>query len=249
MASPLEIAAPSATLPTCSPHLMPFHINYSGLAPIATYFRIKPTTLLSQSAGIAGLEAQAQEAVNIDDASQNTLVESQSQSQTDVHAAMDTTEDKEAVVNHVPTPSLPPLPAPTPKKTKTASLGERFKAAFRGRSVHGVTVNLPEGYGGIVLRAPTNVGRKTQVRPAKDGRSKRGRGKNAAEMDVDIEENEEEAAREQEQEAVRRLLPSATFASFVLWAPDAPVDEARDEYLRALTEWTALAEEIHRVED
>ncbi|KAH9940739.1 ribonuclease H2, subunit C [Epithele typhae] len=42
----------------------------------------------------------------------------------------------------------------------------------------------------------------------------------------------------------RVLRPEGTFGSFVLWNPDVPVDEARDEYVRALTEWTRMAAEV-----
>ncbi|KZP28651.1 hypothetical protein FIBSPDRAFT_947475 [Athelia psychrophila] len=274
--STIEIGSPSRALPQCSPHLMPFHINYSGPAPIATYFRVKPTTLLSEAANLIDVEAPT----FVGEASQNTVadsdandsqLQSQSQSQqesdpqpeaTGATGAMDTTGDLEtrppttAALLSPPSPVIPSIPTPNPTKQKPASLGARFKAAFRGRTVHGVTVNLPDGYAGIVFRAPGGSGSdkgtgkgKRQAEKTAAGRPKRGKaGKGkAAEVDVDMEVDDDEAA--QEQESVRTLMPTATFASFVLWAPDAPPDEARDEYLRALTEWTALAEEIHRVED
>lgn len=42
MSSSIVIARAEEPLPTCTPHLMPFHIDYSGPAPISTYFRVKP---------------------------------------------------------------------------------------------------------------------------------------------------------------------------------------------------------------
>ena len=45
-------------------------------------------------------------------------------------------------------------------------------------------------------------------------------------------------------DTVRTLRPAATFASFVLWHQDIPIDEGRDEYLRAVREWTRLAAEV-----
>ena len=48
-------------------------------------------------------------------------------------------------------------PAPTSTKIPTSSLGARFMAAFRGRTMKGVTVNLPEGYEGIVFRADDEI--------------------------------------------------------------------------------------------
>lgn len=40
--SPIVIARAEDPLPVCTPYLMPFHIDYSGPAPISTYFRVKP---------------------------------------------------------------------------------------------------------------------------------------------------------------------------------------------------------------
>ena len=51
-------------------------------------------------------------------------------------------------------------------------------------------------------------------------------------------------ADEDNAEEKRTLNPTAQFSSFVLWNPDFPVDLSRDEYLRSLTVWTKLAEEV-----
>ena len=50
-----------------------------------------------------------------------------------------------------------------------------------------------------------------------------------------------------EEGPARVLCPTGTFGSFVLWHPDIPMDEERDEYLRSLTEWTRLAAEVRCV--
>jgi hypothetical protein len=42
----------------------------------------------------------------------------------------------------------------------------------------------------------------------------------------------------------RTLKPVARFSSLVVWNPDIPVDEGRDEYLRALGEWTRIASDV-----
>jgi hypothetical protein len=94
-----------------------------------------------------------------------------------------------------------------PKSTPTADK-TRFVSAFRGRTVQGLEIGVPEGYGGIVLR--DRVGRSTMM----DG------------------------------ETAQNLYPSATFSSFVLWNADVPVDEGKDEYVRSLTEWMKLSEEV-----
>ena len=118
----------------------------------------------------------------------------------------------------------------------------------------GVTVNLPEGYEGVVFRADDEIAR--DVGGANDrmnkeeerSQSKRGRRGRKAKViaideDVDIEGGRN-GADEDDAEEKRTPNPTAQFSSFVLWNPDFPVDPSRDEYLRSLTEWTKLAAEV-----
>jgi len=42
----------------------------------------------------------------------------------------------------------------------------------------------------------------------------------------------------------RTLQPTSRFSSFMLWHPDIPVDEGRDEYYGALNEWVAIAHAV-----
>ena len=121
----------------------------------------------------------------------------------------------------------------TSTKNPASSLGARFAAAFRGRAMKGVTVNLPEGYEGIVLRVDEERA---------NDRMKRGRRRRKAEVDEDVDM--EEGTDEEEEEERRTFKPTGQFSSFVLWNPDLPVDPSRDEYLRSLTEWTKLAAEV-----
>ncbi len=123
--------------------------------------------------------------------------------------------------------------------------------------MHGVEVDLPEGYAGIVLRAPSGdakgkgtasgyKAREQEKKPKSKGRTTR-RSKRAPEPEVVEVEHEDEGgdgSTPLEEGAARVLEPVSTFSSFVLWHPDIPVDEARDEYLRSLTEWTRLAAEV-----
>ena len=46
------------------------------------------------------------------------------------------------------------------------------------------------------------------------------------------------------EDVARTLQPTSTFSSFVLWTQDIPVDEGKDEYLRAIREWSRLASEV-----
>ena len=120
----------------------------------------------------------------------------------------------------------------TSTKNPVSSLGARFAAAFRGRAMKGVTVNLPEGYEGIVLRVDEERA---------NDRMKRGRRRRKAEVDEDVDMEE---GTDEEEEERRTFKPTGQFSSFVLWSPDLPVDPSRDEYLRSLTEWTKLAAEV-----
>ncbi len=38
-----------------------------------------------------------------------------------------------------------------------------------------------------------------------------------------------------------QLRPTGKFNSIVVWHPDAPVDSGKDEYIRAIDEWTRLS--------
>ena len=118
----------------------------------------------------------------------------------------------------------------------------------------GVSVNLPEGYEGVVFRANDEIARDVggaihrMDREEERSQSKKGRWGRKAKViaideDVDIEGGVN-GADEDNAEEKRTLNPTAQFSSFVLWNPDFPVDLSRDEYLRSLTVWTKLAEEV-----
>ena len=211
---------------------MPFRINYTGRAALQTFFRVKPATLLEGT--IPAGEENAKEGSTEADETQNTDADDNLDGQTDV------------------TNSETTRPAPTSTKIPTSSLGARFTAAFRGRTMKGVTVNLPEGYEGIVFHADdeiaSGVGGAYDRVDREEEKPKRGRRGRKAEIiaieeDVDMEEDGN-GADEEDAEEKRILKPTAQFSSFVLWNPDFPVDPSRDEYLRSLTEWTKLAAEV-----
>lgn len=42
MPTQTQLCPPLNSIPTVEPHLMPFHIDHSGYAPVSTYFRVKP---------------------------------------------------------------------------------------------------------------------------------------------------------------------------------------------------------------
>ena len=232
--STIVIAPAQNPPPTCSPNLMPFHLNYSGIAPISTYFRVKPATLRDESGhNTAQLSAETiSEAKTTGIDTVVTAVTLERVDEGDAGAGMD--------VNPLIQPSRTPL-------------GARFVAAFRGRTVHGATVNLPKGYSGIVLRADGNESGKGKAaddnKNEASSKSRKGRSaRKASRVDVDEDVNMDEGEgplqeEDNENGPVRTLNPTESFSSFVLWNPDLPVDEAKDEYLRSLAEWIPLAAE------
>ncbi|CDO68842.1 hypothetical protein BN946_scf184805.g51 [Trametes cinnabarina] len=229
---------------------MPFHIAYSGPAPVSTYFRTQsarePTfgrQAKNVETRVAALEAQSpsNSHTTLLADSQSLMASSSSSTLVDVDMHQSDT-----------------LPSASSQATS-----RHYTSAFRGRSMHGLRIDLPDGYSGIVLQTPDDTtvnGRAPASRAAEEARPKsRAKAKptvrttrRAKRAEEDVEDAVEDplgAAQLLWEGSTRVLRPAAQFASFVLWHPDIPVDEGRDEYIRSLTEWTKLAAEIHRVED
>ncbi|KIK45555.1 hypothetical protein CY34DRAFT_801486 [Suillus luteus UH-Slu-Lm8-n1] len=255
----MEISPVTLDLPECSPNLMPFHISHSGPAPISTYFRVKP----SPSSLHPPLTQHASDETHLStDNSQNTLIAEESMTTIAESQPASLEGDSQACLAGVgamvvdadsgtqasSSSEVARAPPETPKVE--GSLGHNFIAAFRGRQVHGRIVNLPQGYGGIVLSAPNGDAKsqdddtgtvKTMTQTRSKGRATRN---SSRQMETD-EENAVDADHDGSHVEIRRLTPVSTFSSLTVWSPDIPVDEGRDEYLRSLTEWTKLAAEIH----
>ena len=238
----------SGVLPTCSPNLMPFHIEYSGSAPISTYFRVKPApSRVGVPAGEPeGVKGGASTTTDGEDVIPSTEVANCVENA--VHV------DEEAVVvGQTPENSLYEEKGLPSLGRRVAGGAKRFVAAFRGRTVHGIQVELPEGYCGVVLRAGGEVnGSPVEVvrEKAKTGRVKGKKLTRSSRKAMDIDDVE---AYEDERTmglgagdggSFRTLQPAETFKSFVLWQADYPVDEGRDEYYRSLTEWTTLSAQV-----
>ncbi|TCD69625.1 hypothetical protein EIP91_006850 [Steccherinum ochraceum] len=260
MATTLYLEPTRSTPPKCTPNLMPFHIGYSGPAPVSTYFRVK--TALPPSYG------STKESGSVE-ADSNVVTETVSESQETLIT------DSPAIPEASSSATLPVTASAssatlvndevsaTAEGVSQLSLQRHYTAAFRGRTMHGLQVDLPEGYGGLVFRSPganeitasdndTSSKRKgkTRAKDADTGLSgRRSRGVRAVEeADEDVEMHVAEG--EEEYNELKRVLqPTGTFSSFILWNPDVPVDEGRDEYVRSLTEWMKLSAEIHRCED
>lgn len=140
----------------------------------------------------------------------------------------------------VETPVQTQQPTSTLVSSETSSVlkdaDTRFISSFRGRTIHGLTVDVPTGYTGLLLHGdpqPTQaVSRVDRVLNIPD---------DSVDNDHNLEMDEETP--------LRKLLPQSTFSSITLWHADRAVDETRDEYYRTLTEWMALSHEVSKTCD
>ena len=240
-----------ANLPVRVPHLMPFHIQHTGPAPVSTYFRIKPHARPSSPIPDPSLpsgDSQTELTTATVNAKVVFLEEKEGLSAAEdagravAGPVITATAEVDVVVANVKAPASPALQSGHIRRLSASA--KRFISSFRGRTVHGVEVSLPKGYAGIVLRGDTDD--RAHPRPSTGGKFKRrpvrnSRGRSAGEeLDgISLEDGEEEPPA-----PVRVLKPTARFDSFVLWHPDIPVDEGRDEYLRSLSEWMDIASEV-----
>ena len=124
-------------------------------------------------------------------------------------------------------------------------------ATFRGRTVRGTRIPVPNGYTGVVLVGADASDTKQRLPspPPLGLRPSRRSGRvihvdeDDEPQDVDMEDAIEDAdADGEEEEALARVLTvDSVFSSFVVWNPDVPVDKGKDEYIRSLNEWARLS--------
>ncbi|KAG8908591.1 hypothetical protein FRB99_004879 [Tulasnella sp. 403] len=229
-------------------HLMPFHIAYDGPAPLSTMWLVREDASVDDRDDVKAEEQTQTDAIMADDDPSKELSESQ---KVDAMPLEDTPTQRSTTS---PSAFL---------KNKVAKLRQRFVSAFRGRRMHGTEVVLPEGYSGVVFSVPdvkvgSKRGRESDVdagRPEKkikaSTRSTRRGRTGEVEIDgqdVEVEDGLEGSCQEEYGDTeVRRLVPTSTFSSFVIWNSDRRVDEGRDEYLRSLDEWVRMSALVHSV--
>ncbi|KAJ7780335.1 ribonuclease H2, subunit C [Mycena maculata] len=227
----LSITPISEPLPNACPNLLPFHVNHDGPAPIATYFLVEAA---NEHVTKPPPDAKAPE---------------------DSDMVVDT--DRPATTSMEPEVVPPASGEPHTNNSLSRRVREattRFMATFRGRTMQGLKVELPQGYTGVIMAGEGAPGTgkanalKTKIKrvAAKARGSKTGRLTRSATHVEDEYEADEDQSDDQRTAQARALMPTAQFSSFVLWHPDIPVDPGRDEYLRSLSEWIRLADEIHR---
>jgi hypothetical protein len=196
----------SSPLPTCNPNLMPFHIKYTGPAAVSMFFHVEKTKTEEGEGEKEGEKVKEQN------------------------------DKKESEANPIQTQEPTSSPV-SPKKNTSISKKDantRFISSFRGRTIHGLSMDVPTGYTGLLLQhadsdpQPTTVSHVDRVLHHP----------NDSVDDNDFEMDEQEIP------PLRKLIPQSTFSSITLWHADRAVDETRDEYYRTLTEWMALSHEV-----
>lgn len=227
--APAVVIEEVKNIPTCSPHLMPFHISYSGSAPIQTYFRVKPAPPPTYGSSMSESKATpvtkpASPPPEPDAADSQRTIDMSSSTASVSNQDLGWTSSSTTLVE-----GEKPI---TDTETSHSPNSIHFTASFRGRALRGLHVDLPEGYSGLVLRPPEGGDAHTGVFPKS--------GKPYIPDNDDANTNDDEVV-EEDDEPIRFLQPSSSFSSMTLWNPDIPLDEGRDEYLRSLTEWTKLA--------
>ena len=211
--------------PVRVPHLMPFHIQYSGPALVSTYFRIQPVPL-PESHPCFPRSAAVETQMGSNFTSTTAASEENDRIPAVSTVVTATGEIKTETEPDAKQPSLRSLrPGPIERLSGSA---KRFISSFRGRT----EVPLPKGYTDLVLRGDAEG--QTQMTTASEAKRRPGRMlRRQVPEEVPEDDNMEGILPPEEDRPVRVLKPSSMFDSFVLWHPDIPVDEEMDEYLRS----------------
>ena len=203
---PCQTTKQESQLPTCNPNLMPFHINYTGPAAVSMFFHVEKMMKAEEG------EEKEEEVKEQNDKKDVVVVE-----------------EGNPVQTQKPTSILDVSPDTSILK----NTDNRFVSSFRGRTIHGLNVDVPTGYTGLLLHDDPQSTTTTTTVSHVDRVLNRD-----AQDDNDFEMEEETP--------LRKLIPQSTFSSFTLWHSDRAVDETRDEYYRTLTEWMALSHEVSK---
>ena len=195
-------------LPTCNPNLMPFHIKYTGPAAMSMFFHVEKMKPEEE-------KGEGEE------------VKKEQNDKKEVEKEEEKEEEKNPVQDQKPPPKSTLLVSSETSNLKDTD--KRFISSFRGRTIHGLNVDVPTGYTGLLLHAddddPSPQCRRVLNTPYDD------------DNDFDMD---------QETPLLRKLIPQSTFSSITLWHSDRAVDETRDDYYRTLTEWMTLSHEVSK---
>ncbi|KAK3678084.1 hypothetical protein LTR78_002179 [Recurvomyces mirabilis] len=119
---------------------------------------------------------------------------------------------------------------PQPASDKT---NKSRTAYFRGRKLQSRTLQLPEGYQGVLLRktdqlAPREAGNKLPQVP----------------IEQEEEDDDDDDELDDDSEDVKVMEQMGKFHEVVVWGHEA-VPEDGDEYVKGIEEWMAFAHAMH----
>ncbi|KAF9563583.1 hypothetical protein CPC08DRAFT_816506 [Agrocybe pediades] len=191
--STLVIPRATSELPTCNPNLMPFHISYTGPALVSGYMRVEKYKRDDASIIPKEQDPEAKEEVKADcemkdPGTPETVVATSAEGDGAElkRPALAVVPSTDSVMTEATLVSESQDTASTVEKTTeqlSAPLLEdedrRFVSTFRGRSIHGLTIDLPEGYSGLVLRADANSNKQT-VSESDEVKTSKAKGKGKA---------------------------------------------------------------------
>ncbi|EJC99935.1 uncharacterized protein FOMMEDRAFT_142460 [Fomitiporia mediterranea MF3/22] len=225
-----------------SPQLMPFHIGYSGPAPITTFFRVGELDEESPSAPSDGCPS----IVAVKDAVQNQSDSLPTFLKTKIRKRLIAAfRGRRVVGTEVSLPEgytglVMISAAPGTSTLEMSPIGNDRKE--NGRVNGSAKFRRKTAARGSRRTKPIDIDDDDGAMEPKDRRSQ--------EMDADDAVHQSLILHNDSHEGeVRTLKATQTFRSLLVWNADIAVDEGRDEYIRALREWAAIAAEIHRTED
>ena len=216
-----------------SPQLMPFHIAYSGPSPISTFFRVKnqsdtsnPTTEL-----VANVKA-------IDDSQKPSLksrLVAAFRGRQVVGTQIELPKGYSGIILRN-TNSNPNVSALEEKRALEEEREAKLKKARAMKSKSKSTAKPPS--------------RRSTRRTRASSPEVEEREEDTKVMDVDALDEANDTPIDPPpldsrlEETVKVFKPTQAFNSLILWNADIAVDEGRDEYVRALKEWTTISAEV-----
>ena len=204
-------------LPTCNPNLMPFHIKYTGPAAMSMFFHVEKMKVEEE------IDEEGKEVKKEQNDKKEVVEEEEEEKE----------EEKNPVQDQKPPPKSTLLVSSETSNLKDTD--KRFISSFRGRTIHGLNVDVPTGYTGLLLHADSdNDPQSTTVSHVDRRRVLNTPYDDDNDFDMDQET------------PLRKLIPQSTFSSITLWHSDRAVDETRDDYYRTLTEWMTLSHEVSK---
>lgn len=224
---------------------MPFHVAYSGPAPISTFFRIRE---LEEDANASGSNSSPSQgnpsSESKDENDKGKEVNGVTSTETEIGKKhlVAAFRGRLVVGTDVPLPEgYTGLVLRSDGLSKTEETSQRSLSngtkTVKGGARSGRKASIRKTRRPKVIEVNSDDDDANPITPVLD--------ETGPTMDLDGAVDPELTLNgESSEEDVKTLRATGTFQSLVVWNADVPVDEGRDEYIRALREWTAAAAEV-----